>query len=52
MNVSIHNISTSVDIPIYTSIEEIQVATEDDPELEMLQRYISVDGHLPGRWWN
>ena len=40
MNVSILNISTSVDIPLCTSIEDIQTATEEYLKLQMLQRYI------------
>ena len=40
MNASICNIRTSVDVPVSTSIEDIQAATEEDPELQMLQKYI------------
>ena len=40
MNISIHTINTIVDIPIFTSIEDIKVATGDDVELQMLKRYI------------
>ena len=39
-NVSIDNISTPVDICICTSIEDIQSATEEDPKLQMIQKYI------------
>ena len=40
MNISIHTINTTVDIPICTSIEEIKGAREEDMELQMLKRYI------------
>ena len=45
MNVSIHTISTSVDVPVCTSIEDIKVATGEDAVLQMLQKYII--GGLP-----
>ena len=48
MNTSIHNISTPVDVPACTSIEDIRVAMEEDLELEMLQWYI-ISGCPPTR---
>ena len=42
MNVSIHKTIMSVDIPVCTSIEDIQAATEEDPKLQMLWRYITI----------
>ena len=40
MNMTVHNISTLVDVPINTSIEDIQAAMEEDLEVHLLQRYI------------
>ena len=39
----IHNINTSVEI---TSIEDLQTATEENPDLQMLQRYIIMERPL------
>ena len=43
MNGNVHVISTAVDIPIYTSIEDIQAATEQDAYLQRLKSYINID---------
>ena len=40
MNVNILAISTAVDIPIYTSMEEIQTVTSQDSDLQRLKSYI------------
>ena len=44
MDVSIHTISTPVEVPVCTSIKDIKSATKEDGELQMLKRYII------GRW--
>ena len=40
MNVSIHRISTSVNVPVCISIEDAKATTEEDVELQILKRYI------------
>ena len=40
MNVSVHAIRTSVDILIYTTIDDIQAATRQDADLQRLKSYI------------
>ena len=40
MNIDVHAISTSVNIPIYTSIEDVQVAIQQDADLQSLKSYI------------
>ena len=37
MNVNLHAISTSVNIPICTSMEDVQVATRQDKDFQRLQ---------------
>ena len=36
MNIGIHTISTVVDIPVFTSIEDIRAATNEVAELQLL----------------
>ena len=40
MNINVHVISSAVDNPACTFMEEIQVATSQDPDLQMLKSYI------------
>ena len=40
INVTIHALSTAVEIPISTSIESIQAAISQDVDLERLKAYI------------
>ena len=40
INLSVHVISTSVNIPVCTSIEDIQTATHKDADLQKLKSYI------------
>ena len=39
MNISIHTITRTVNIPICMSKEDIKAAREEDAEFEMLRRY-------------
>ena len=45
MNMNVHAISTSVSIPVCISMEDIQVATQWDTNLQMLKSYI-IQGWL------
>ena len=45
ININIHTISTPVVVPIYTSIEDIRAAMNEDVELQMPKTYI-VRGNL------
>ena len=40
MNIDVHVISTKVDIPVCASLEDIQVATSQDPDLQRLKSCI------------
>ena len=40
MSISIHTLSTAVDVLICTSIEDIRTAVSTDAELQMLQTHI------------
>ena len=41
MNVTIHTISTSIDVPVSIFVEDTKPATEEDVELQMLKKYIT-----------
>ena len=49
MNVIIHTVSTSVDIPSCGSIEDETAATEEDAELQMLKNIYFIDCHIQGK---
>ena len=40
MNINVHDISKSVNIPICTSIEDIQVTSQQDANIQRLKSYM------------
>ena len=40
MNIYVHATSTSVNLPVYTSMEDIQIATQIDADLQKLKSCI------------
>ena len=59
MNISLHMVNMTVDIPICTSIEDIKAVTDKDVELQMLKAHIikgwshTKEGLQPGveKYW-
>ena len=43
MNINVSAITTSINMPVCTSIEHIQVATQKDCHLQKLKTYITQD---------
>ena len=43
MNINIHTLSTAINAPVGTSVEDISKAKSTDIELQMLQTYIIKD---------
>ena len=51
MNINVHPISTSVNILVCTSIEDIQAATQEDTDLQKLKSYITQGWpHKKDKW--